>query len=79
MTRGLDVVPGHEFEKYLACGILSEGFARVHCKDCGYDRLVALIYRSFCTSCVRVDTFADFEAFIASGSSCMNSPSSFSF
>jgi len=30
-----------EFEEFLRCGILAEGFARVHCKGCGFDRLVA--------------------------------------
>jgi len=42
------------FEKYLACGILSKGFARVHCKNCGYDRLVGFSCkgRGFCPSCL---------------------------
>jgi hypothetical protein len=30
-----------EFEKFLACGLLCHGFARVHCGDCGDERLVA--------------------------------------
>jgi len=30
-----------EFERYLACGRLSEGFSRIRCGSCGYDRLVA--------------------------------------
>jgi len=43
-----------EFERYLACGQLSEGFARVHCYECGYDRLVAFSCRrrGFCPSCL---------------------------
>jgi hypothetical protein len=43
-----------EFERYLACGQLSEGFARVHCYGCGYDRLVAFSCkkRGFCPSCL---------------------------
>jgi hypothetical protein len=42
-----------EFERYLACGILSEGFARVHCDACGHDELVAFSCkrRGFCPSC----------------------------
>ncbi len=30
-----------ELEAYLRCGLLEEGFARVHCSECGFDRLVA--------------------------------------
>ena len=30
-----------EFERYLSCGILANGFARVHCDACGKDVLVA--------------------------------------
>lgn len=43
-----------EFEKYLVCGRLSEGFARVRCGSCGYDRLVAFSCRrrGWCPSCV---------------------------
>ena len=42
-----------EFEKFLRCGILAHGFARVHCCDCGYDRLVGFSCkrRGFCASC----------------------------
>ena len=35
-----------EFEKYLSCGILSEGFARVRCGQCGYDRLAGFSARA---------------------------------
>lgn len=43
-----------EFERYLECGILAYGFARVVCGDCGHTRLVAFACksRSFCPSCV---------------------------
>lgn len=43
-----------EFEKYLACGMLSEGFSRVHCGSCGYDRLVGFSCkrRGWCPSCL---------------------------
>jgi hypothetical protein len=30
----------NEFRKFLRCGVLSHGFARVRCGDCGFDRLV---------------------------------------
>jgi hypothetical protein len=26
---------------YLRCGVLAHGFLRLHCDDCGHDRLVA--------------------------------------
>ena len=41
-----------EFEEYLACGILSEGFARIWCSECGHDRLVGFSCkrRAFCPS-----------------------------
>lgn len=43
-----------EFERYLACGLLSEGFARIHCGGCGYDRLVGFSCkrRGWCPSCL---------------------------
>jgi hypothetical protein len=31
-----------ELRAYLTCGILAEGFLRLHCDACGHDRLVAL-------------------------------------
>src|SRR5207248_8638891 len=42
-----------EFERYLACGILAHGFARVRCTACGNELLVALSCkeRGFCPSC----------------------------
>ncbi len=42
-----------EFERYLSCGILANGFARVHCDACGKDLLVAFSCRGrgFCPSC----------------------------
>jgi len=30
-----------EFRRYLGCGILARGFARVRCPSCGFERLVA--------------------------------------
>ena len=30
-----------DFRRYLACGILSRGFARVRCPACGHERLLA--------------------------------------
>ncbi|MCH8891367.1 MAG: transposase zinc-binding domain-containing protein, partial [Myxococcales bacterium] len=42
-----------ELRAYLKCGVLAEGFLRVHCDACGYDRLVAFSCkgRGFCPSC----------------------------
>ena len=49
-------LPGHvtaEFERYLACGILGNGFVRVRCTACGEGLLVAFSCkgRGFCPSC----------------------------
>ena len=48
-----------EFEKYLECGQLCHGFARVRCGDCGYDRLCAFSCKhrrcapgGFCPGCL---------------------------
>lgn len=42
-----------ELRDYLRCGVLAEGFLRVHCDDCGLDRLVPFSCkrRGFCPSC----------------------------
>jgi len=42
-----------ELQRYLACGILAFGFARVHCSGCEKDELVAFSCkgRGFCPSC----------------------------
>jgi hypothetical protein len=42
-----------ELRAYLNYGVLAEGFLRVHCDACGYDRLVAFSCkgRGFCPSC----------------------------
>ena len=42
-----------EFERYLACGILANGFARVRCASCASEFLVAFSCkgRGFCPSC----------------------------
>jgi hypothetical protein len=42
-----------ELYRYLDCGILANGFARVHCAQCGRDELVAFSCkgRGFCPSC----------------------------
>jgi hypothetical protein len=42
-----------ELRTYLECGVLAHGFLRVHCDDCGHDRLVAFSCkgRGFCPSC----------------------------
>ena len=42
-----------EFEDYLACGRLENGFLRVRCESCSHEHLVAFSCkrRGFCTSC----------------------------
>lgn len=42
-----------EFEAYLKCGVLNNGFLRVSCQDCHRERLVAFSCkrRGFCPSC----------------------------
>jgi len=43
----------NEFRKFLRCGVLSHGFARVRCGDCAFERLVPFSCkrRGFCPSC----------------------------
>ena len=42
-----------EFKAYLKCGIHAYGFARLQCKDCGKETLLAFSCkkRGFCASC----------------------------
>jgi hypothetical protein len=42
-----------EFRKFLRCGVLAHGFARVRCGDCAFERLVPFSCkgRGFCPSC----------------------------
>ncbi len=42
-----------EFDAFLECGILAHGFLRLHCGECGHDKLLAFICkrRGFCPSC----------------------------
>ena len=42
-----------EFEKFLACGLLCNGFVRVRCDHCADERLIAFSCktRGFCPSC----------------------------
>jgi hypothetical protein len=42
-----------ELRAYLRCGILAHGFVRVHCDECGLDRVVGFSCkgRGFCPSC----------------------------
>jgi len=35
-----------EFRRFVGCGILGAGFARVRCKSCGYEHLVAFSCKS---------------------------------
>jgi hypothetical protein len=34
-----------EFRKFLRCGVLAHGFARIRCGDCAFERLVSLVPR----------------------------------
>ena len=45
--------------RYLDCGILHKGFARVRCEDCGHEYLLALTCYSYCTSFARHETFVN--------------------
>ena len=51
--RELPKVVRREFDTFLGCGVLQNGFLRVRCQDCGDDRLVAFSCtgRGFCPSC----------------------------
>ena len=51
--HGLPGFVREEFERYLRCGILAHGFARVRCTACGDDMLVGFSCkgRGFCPSC----------------------------
>ena len=41
-----------EFRRYLHCGLLARGFARLRCPDCGFERLVAFSCKGrLCPSC----------------------------
>ncbi len=44
-SRDRDQVPPRfieqELRAFLRCGVLAHGFLRLHCDDCGHDRLVA--------------------------------------
>jgi hypothetical protein len=43
-----------EVEEYLRCGLLDDGFIRVACEGCGFERWVSFICkrRAFCPSCL---------------------------
>jgi len=43
----------HVIYRYLDCGILHNGFARVRCEECGHEHLLAFSCKSrhFCFSC----------------------------
>jgi hypothetical protein len=51
--RGLPSFARAELERYLGCGLLANGFARVRCAGCGFERLVAFSCkgRGVCPSC----------------------------
>ena len=43
----------HEFRNFLGCGVLAEGFTRLRCPECAFERLVPFSCkrRGFCPSC----------------------------
>jgi len=51
--KGLPRFVEREFREFLRCGCLAAGFARIHCDECGHDRLVPFSCkgRGFCPSC----------------------------
>jgi hypothetical protein len=51
--RGIPAHARAEIERFLACGLLPHGFARVRCADGGFERLVAFACkgRCLCPSC----------------------------
>ena len=50
---GLPAFVTREFRKFLGCGVLSRGFARVRCPDCPFEHLIPFSCkgRGFCPSC----------------------------
>ncbi len=50
---GLPAFVTAEFRRFLRCGVLAHGFARVRCADCAFERLVPFSCkgRGFCPSC----------------------------
>lgn len=52
--RGYPAHVEDEFRRYLDCGILANGFLRVHCEVCNRDELVAFSCkgRGLCPSCI---------------------------
>jgi hypothetical protein len=65
-----------EFRRYLSCGQLGEGFARVKCKSCGYEKLLAFACNSYYTPVTFVSIS---NSFIASGLTYRCCPVSFTF
>ena len=50
--RGLPAHVEGDLRRYLDCGILGRGFARIRCHDCGFERLVAFSCKArSCPSC----------------------------
>jgi hypothetical protein len=52
-ARGLPAFARAELERYLGCGVLANGFARVRCDGCGFERLVGFSCKGLgvCPSC----------------------------
>jgi hypothetical protein len=42
-----------EFRRYVECGLLCRGFARIRCPECGHEQLVAFSWKGrLCPSCI---------------------------
>ena len=64
--------------RFLECGLLRHGFARLKCGRCSHQALLAFSCRSYYASSVLPDIGAVFGSFPAPGSSYMQSPLSLS-
>jgi len=51
--RGISPFVEDEFRKFINCGLLAGGFARIRCSGCGFERLVPFSCkaRGICPSC----------------------------
>jgi hypothetical protein len=55
VTKTIENIIADVVRKYLVCGDLKQGFARVRCDKCGHEYLLSFSCkgRYFCTSCHR--------------------------
>jgi hypothetical protein len=55
VTSTWTVVEESVIERFLACGYLHQGFARIYCDQCGHDKLLAVSCK-ICYVCPNCDT-----------------------